>query len=34
MKLMAERMAAVQRIWTSDEAEYQGEFVRFDPIYS
>lgn len=34
MKLMAERMAAMQRIWTSDEAEYHGEFVRFDPIYS
>jgi probable F420-dependent oxidoreductase len=34
MKLMVERMAAMQRIWTSDEAEYHGEFVRFDPIYS
>lgn len=34
MKLMAERMAAMQRIWTSDEAEYHGEFVEFDPIYS
>lgn len=34
MKLMAERMAAMQRIWTSDKAEYHGEFVRFDPIYS
>ena len=34
MKLMAERMAAIQRIWTSDKAEYHGEFVRFDPIYS
>jgi probable F420-dependent oxidoreductase len=34
MTLMAERMAAMQRIWTSDEAEYHGEFVRFAPIYS
>lgn len=34
MKLMAERMAAMQQIWTSDKAEYHGEFVRFDPIYS
>jgi probable F420-dependent oxidoreductase len=34
MKLMVERMAAMQRIWTSDEAEYHGEFVRFDSIYS
>lgn len=34
MKLMAERMAAMQRIWTSDKADYDGEFVRFDPIYS
>jgi probable F420-dependent oxidoreductase len=34
MKLMAERMAAMQRIWTSDQAEYHGEFVQFDPIYS
>jgi probable F420-dependent oxidoreductase len=34
MKLMVERMAAMQRIWTDDEAEYHGEFVQFDPIYS
>jgi len=34
MKLLAERMAAMQRIWTNDEAEYHGKFVRFDPIYS
>jgi probable F420-dependent oxidoreductase len=34
IKLMAERMAAMQRIWTSDKTEYHGEFVRFDPIYS
>jgi len=34
MRLMAERMAAMQEIWTNDEAEYHGEFVRFDPINS
>ncbi|WP_409239996.1 LLM class F420-dependent oxidoreductase [Streptomyces sp. PA5.6] len=34
MKLMAERMAAMQEIWNNDEAEYHGEFVDFDPIYS
>lgn len=34
MKLIAERMAAMQQIWTDDEAEYHGEFVRFDPIHS
>ncbi|MFC5721600.1 LLM class F420-dependent oxidoreductase [Streptomyces gamaensis] len=34
MTLMAERMAAMQRIWTSEQAEYHGEFVDFDPVYS
>ena len=34
MSLMAERMEAMQRIWTSEEAEYHGKFVQFDPIYS
>jgi probable F420-dependent oxidoreductase len=34
MRLMAERMAAMQEIWTNDEASYHGEFVQFDPIYS
>jgi probable F420-dependent oxidoreductase len=34
MKLMVERMAAMQEIWTNDAAEYHGEFVRFDPIHS
>ncbi|MCH6163865.1 LLM class F420-dependent oxidoreductase [Streptomyces marispadix] len=34
MRLIAERMAAMQQIWTNDEAEYHGEFVRFDPIHS
>ncbi|WP_158890162.1 LLM class F420-dependent oxidoreductase [Amycolatopsis anabasis] len=34
MTLMAERMEAMQRIWTNDQAEYHGKFVRFDPLYS
>lgn len=31
---MLERIEAVRRIWTHDEAEYHGEFVDFDPIWS
>jgi probable F420-dependent oxidoreductase len=34
MKLMAERMAAMQEIWTHDAAEFHGRFVDFDPIHS
>lgn len=34
MELMIERMAAMQRIWSNDEAGYDGDYVRFDPIYS
>jgi probable F420-dependent oxidoreductase len=34
IKLMRERMAAMQEIWTNDQAEYHGEFVDFDPIYA
>jgi probable F420-dependent oxidoreductase len=34
MKLMVERMEAMQRIWTDKKAEYHGEFVDFDPIYT
>lgn len=34
MRLMAERMAAMQQIWTNDKAEYHGEFVDFDPLFS
>ena len=34
MRLVVERMAAMQRIWTRDEAEYHGEFVRFAPLCS
>lgn len=34
MALMVERMEAMKRIWTNDQAEYHGKFVGFDPIYS
>jgi probable F420-dependent oxidoreductase len=32
--LMNERLAALKEIWTSDEAEFHGEHVDFDPIFS
>src|SRR5919197_6468750 len=32
--LMRERMEAMKAIWTQDEAEYHGEHVDFDPIWS
>jgi alkanesulfonate monooxygenase SsuD/methylene tetrahydromethanopterin reductase-like flavin-dependent oxidoreductase (luciferase family) len=32
-KLMRERIEAMKRIWTEDEAEYHGEFVDFDRIW-
>jgi len=33
-KIMKDRVQAMQAIWTQDEAEYHGEFVNFDPIWS
>jgi probable F420-dependent oxidoreductase len=33
-KVMRERVEAIKAIWTEDEAEYHGEFVDFDPIWS
>jgi probable F420-dependent oxidoreductase len=33
-KIMRERIEAMKEIWTKDEAEYHGEFVDFDPIWS
>lgn len=33
-KLMRERIEAMKAIWTQEEAEYHGEFVDFDPIWS
>ncbi|MGH9064364.1 MAG: LLM class F420-dependent oxidoreductase [Acidimicrobiales bacterium] len=34
MALMAERVHAMRRIWTEDEATYHGRFVDFDAIWS
>lgn len=33
-KILRERIAAMQEIWTRDEAEYHGKFVNFDKIWS
>jgi probable F420-dependent oxidoreductase len=33
-KILRERVLAMKEIWTKDEAEYHGEFVDFDPIWS
>lgn len=33
-KLMRERIEAMKEIWTKDEAGYQGEFVKFEKIWS
>ncbi|MGI8927650.1 MAG: LLM class F420-dependent oxidoreductase [Tepidiformaceae bacterium] len=33
-KVLRERMLAMEQIWTQDEAEYHGEYVNFDPIWS
>jgi probable F420-dependent oxidoreductase len=33
-KIMRERVLAMKQIWTQDNAEYHGEFVNFDPIWS
>ena len=33
-RLFGERMRAMETIWTSDEAEFHGQFVNFDPIWS
>ncbi|WIM93468.1 LLM class F420-dependent oxidoreductase [Actinoplanes oblitus] len=34
MRLFAERVRAMQAIWTADEASFSGEFVSFDRIWS
>jgi probable F420-dependent oxidoreductase len=34
MRLMTERVEAMKAIWTQDEASYDGEFVRFERIWS
>ena len=33
-RILRERVLAMKEIWTKDEAEYHGEFVNFDPIWS
>jgi probable F420-dependent oxidoreductase len=32
--VMRERVEAMKALWTEDEAEYHGEFVDFDPVWS
>jgi probable F420-dependent oxidoreductase len=34
MRLLRERVEAIKAIWTEDEASYEGEFVRFERIWS
>ena len=34
MALLADRVQAMRRIWTDEEAEYHGRFVDFDPMWS
>ncbi|NYE50364.1 putative F420-dependent oxidoreductase [Spinactinospora alkalitolerans] len=34
VSLLGERVKAIKRIWTEDEAEFHGDFVDFDPIYA
>ena len=33
-KILREKIEAMKVIWAEDEAEYHGEFVNFDPIWS
>jgi len=33
-RVMRERILAMKEIWTTDEPEFHGEFVKFDPIWS
>jgi probable F420-dependent oxidoreductase len=33
-KLLRERVLAMKAIWTEDEAEFNGEHVNFDPVWS
>ena len=33
-KIVREKVLAMREIWREDEAEYHGEFVDFDPIWS
>ena len=33
-RILVDRAKAMQKIWTQQEAHYDGEFVQFDPIWS
>lgn len=33
-KILRERVLAMREIWTKDPAEFHGEFVKFDPMWS
>lgn len=33
-RLADERLAAIRELWTKEKAEFHGEFVNFDPVYS
>ncbi|MGW2939010.1 LLM class F420-dependent oxidoreductase [Streptomyces sp. NPDC001156] len=33
-RLLNEQLAAIKEIWTKDEAEFHGEYIDFDPIFS
>ena len=33
-KILSERIQAMKRIWAEEEAEYHGEYVDFDPVWS
>jgi len=34
MAVLADRVRVMAEIWTAEQAEYHGEFVDFDPIWS
>ncbi|WP_131738605.1 LLM class F420-dependent oxidoreductase [Actinomadura roseirufa] len=34
MRLLRERVLAVKELWTQEKAEFHGEFVDFDPVFS
>lgn len=33
-RLLDEQLAALQEIWTNEQAEFHGEFIDFDPMFS
>nr|WP_206322359.1 LLM class F420-dependent oxidoreductase [Streptomyces sp. HNM0575] len=33
-RLVNERLRAIRELWTAEKAEFHGEFVDFDPVYS